>query len=87
MQGAETIREDSVRPGVTGYEGGGTDRDQTRGPSLEGLYSRNLKPLESNGEPRKDQKQAGTRSYLHVGQPSGGCAVANGLQAVSLEGV
>lgn len=76
-----------MRPGVTGYEGGGTDRHQTREHSLEGLYSRNSKPLESNGEPRKDQKQAGTRSYLHVGQPSGGCALANGLQAVSLEGV
>ena len=76
-----------MRPGVTGFEGGGTDRDQTRGPSLEGLYLRNSKPLESNGKPWKDKKQAGTRSYLHVGQPSGGCAVANGLQAVSLEGV
>lgn len=76
-----------MRPGVTGYEGGGADRDQTRGHSLEGLYSRNSKTLESNGEPWKDQKQAGTRSYLHVGQPSGGCAAANGLQAVSLEGV
>lgn len=76
-----------MRPGVAGCEGGGTDRDQTRGPSLEGLYSRNSKPLESTGESWKDQKQAGTRSDLHVRQPSGGCAVANGLQAVSLEGV
>ena len=55
-----------MRPGVAGCEGGGTDRDQTRGPSLEGLYSRNLKPLESTGESWKDQKQAGTRSDLHV---------------------
>ena len=76
-----------MRPGVAGCEGGGTDRDQTRGPSLEGLYSRNSKPLESTGESWTDQKQAGTRSDLHVGQPSGGCAVANGLQSVSLEGV
>lgn len=71
---------------MMGDEAGRTNRDQTRGSFV---YSRDSKSLASNGEPQKDQnrQEHDSLSNEHVGQLSGGHAVAHGIQAVSLEGI